>query len=1552
MEGTFEGGWQSNADLPERREVIFSIVKLIDQTQPPDSDNAFKRLPQMAKRIEEHLYRTAKSKEEYLDLRTLKKRLQNVAKDLDLSRSSSAGQPPKIASQVRSMQSDARLSVADKGITVTQQHLQQMQQLQELQQRGISDQQRSLLQIQPRGEHSLVASLPPVGQTHDSSQLNTIHTGILKATSKYQDPALDRRRKVIKQQQQRLLLLRHASKCKAGASCKTKYCGQMVALWKHMKKCRNKSCKTSHCLSSRCVLNHYRMCKSENRTMTCEVCAPVMHQIKALKSSTESKNSPKDESPSSLIVRSVPGEFSSTDSMDSNNIRNLAEIEFTQSKLREQQKLLKQLKEQQAQILEQQNQIRQQQRRTQPQSEEEIQLEQQQGLLQQLNQVFEQQQSLLEREVTENSSLKTGDLSPLPVDAFAESPMESSIASGNLQPKLQRQCNSNPSGRHLSMRGRGSKGKILSAVRNSRDSPSSTRKRPAIDHTTANLATDASGYIPRGKAARVVGSVPQQKMLQQGDATYTTSLIQSMPIDAIERHLASLNNKMHITPQTISERCLPLVRKLIDDQFGWVFRDPVDPIALGLPDYFDVIKNPMHLYYVEAKLLKNEYQDIDSFSRDTRLVFNNAILYNGEDSEVGEMAAILLCLFDKDIKALLKDIGHDQRNLKHGDDSCILCGSYRRLFEPTTLYCNGACGMQWIRRNASYFTDHAKQNHWCASCYAGLQDNEPISLEDGSKIRKSDLQKLKNDGLPEEAWVQCDECNGWCHQICALFNGRKNKNTAKYRCPKCHIDKKRAGEPLGLQKEVTVAKDLPSCKMSTAIENGLRKALASAYEERALDIGVDVCEVQKADGLFVRVVSNLEKKHVVRDEMYSRYAKHGSASDFPVRSKCIALFQTIDGVDVILFAMYVYEYGDSCPNPNRRRVYISYLDSVFYFKPKYYRTIAYHALIIEYLRYVKERGFHTAHIWSCPPSNGDDYVFYCHPKEQLVPREDMLRQWYHRMLEKAKDEGIVLEILTLYDEYFANNGKDALSGISCNPTCLPYFEGDYIPGEIENIIKEIGDEEQLADISGGVAKTAQDAVMVALGEAMYNMRENFIVVRLRSNDFIAAVGKGEDVTDWIDIEGQTGVFSTKRIKIGSKDSSCLTKPSAVSKRIVVEKIEDIAVKSFAEGQPGAIDGTKNVSRAAVGAISNASTELPVLGYRIDQTTTRENPSVADDSYRQISEHDRVNLDVESKDGISGVNDGRTAKGESNISTAVDARERNIENASADATKLSENINAIEDEECTQSTEKSMTSSKRGLDEIEPSLPKHVKPVGSTNDEDGPQETEMFESRQQFLNYCQANHLQFDELRRAKHSTMMILFQLHNPSAPMFLQQCGACYRDITHGTRYHCRDCSSFDLCQDCYEPVTTGLWAKRDSRFTHNFQHTFVAIDMEAPEDLGKGTKERSRTIKLHLELLSHAATCGGPPICSLNNCRRMKKLFEHVESCEVTYRKGCKICSRLLSLLTIHARMCTVRGSCPLPFCDRIRERNKRRQQQQRLMDDRRRQAQNDLYRREAAS
>lgn len=173
--------------------------------------------------------------------------------------------------------------------------------------------------------------------------------------------------------------------------------------------------------------------------------------------------------------------------------------------------------------------------------------------------------------------------------------------------------------------------------------------------------------------------------------------------------------------------------------------------------------------------------------------------------------------------------------------------------------------MQRIKRNASYYTDRTKQNHWCESCFAEMKANEPIHLDDETEVMKKDLQVFKNDALPEEGWVNCDECESWVHQICALFNGRTNKSTARYTCPSCFVGMPRTEEVRKASEAVKGAKDLARCKMSDAIEEGMKSALEAAYRERASELGVTVDQVEKAEDLSVRVIANVDKKHLVGD---------------------------------------------------------------------------------------------------------------------------------------------------------------------------------------------------------------------------------------------------------------------------------------------------------------------------------------------------------------------------------------------------------------------------------------------------------------------------------------------------------------------------------------------------------------------------------------------------------------------------------------------------------------------------------------------------------------
>lgn len=75
-------------------------------------------------------------------------------------------------------------------------------------------------------------------------------------------------------------------------------------------------------------------------------------------------------------------------------------------------------------------------------------------------------------------------------------------------------------------------------------------------------------------------------------------------------------------------KCYKLLHEFLSHKNSWPFREPVDPEALGVPNYFDIIQHPMDLSTIDTKLVNNEYKTPEDFAKDMRLVWNNAITFN------------------------------------------------------------------------------------------------------------------------------------------------------------------------------------------------------------------------------------------------------------------------------------------------------------------------------------------------------------------------------------------------------------------------------------------------------------------------------------------------------------------------------------------------------------------------------------------------------------------------------------------------------------------------------------------------------------------------------------------------------------------------------------------------------------------------------------------------------------------------------------------------------------------------------------------------------------
>lgn len=82
------------------------------------------------------------------------------------------------------------------------------------------------------------------------------------------------------------------------------------------------------------------------------------------------------------------------------------------------------------------------------------------------------------------------------------------------------------------------------------------------------------------------------------------------------------------------KKCKPILEALRNHHLSEPFQYPVDPVALRIPDYPLIIKEPMDLNTVGKKLSTGQYSSQAAFEEDIRKIWTNALTYNLPGSQI------------------------------------------------------------------------------------------------------------------------------------------------------------------------------------------------------------------------------------------------------------------------------------------------------------------------------------------------------------------------------------------------------------------------------------------------------------------------------------------------------------------------------------------------------------------------------------------------------------------------------------------------------------------------------------------------------------------------------------------------------------------------------------------------------------------------------------------------------------------------------------------------------------------------------------------------------
>lgn len=239
------------------------------------------------------------------------------------------------------------------------------------------------------------------------------------------------------------------------------------------------------------------------------------------------------------------------------------------------------------------------------------------------------------------------------------------------------------------------------------------------------------------KASPVKSDMKQEAVDgKTGAASSSTASSSSGEIDAqpqivtpgVATTTRAANGKLVIKfpPEYLRDKLIGVFEAVKNDPDAWAFQAPVDPVSLGLHDYFNIIKRPMDLSTIYQKLCDDfKYSNPQEFVDDMWLMFNNAWLYNKKTSKVYKNCTKLSEIFSECIDPVMREMGY--------------CCGQQFTFSPQVLFCYGNQMCCTIPRDAGYFlynnTDVTRPNvncdkyTFCIKCFESVK-SETIGIGD------------------------------------------------------------------------------------------------------------------------------------------------------------------------------------------------------------------------------------------------------------------------------------------------------------------------------------------------------------------------------------------------------------------------------------------------------------------------------------------------------------------------------------------------------------------------------------------------------------------------------------------------------------------------------------------------------------------------------------------------------------------------------------------------------------------------------------------------------